>query len=124
MLWLATTLVEPPEESIHVTWRKCGLATYLLSILVKQHTGIGDGSLENSIISMQASMDRQNPVRRFYLNLGLHVTTSLTMDFQRQVYHSKGNVKDFPELWIPADSREDVSVQVATRSSSYSSVHS
>ena len=57
VLWLATTLLEPPEESIHVTWRNKGLATYLLSILVKQHTGIGDGSLENSLISLQASMD-------------------------------------------------------------------
>jgi hypothetical protein len=52
-------------------WRKCGLATYLLSIFVKQHTQIRDGSLEESIILMQASIDRQNPVRRFYLNLGL-----------------------------------------------------
>jgi len=70
VLWLATTLVQPPKESIHVTWRNKGLATYLLSILVKQHTGIGDGSLDHSLISLQASMDRKNPARRFYLNLG------------------------------------------------------
>ena len=70
VLWLATNLLEPPKESIHVAWRNKGLATYLLSIVVKQHTGIGDGSLEDSLISLQASMDQENPARRFYLNLG------------------------------------------------------
>jgi hypothetical protein len=106
VLWLATTLFEPPKESIHVTWRNKGLATYLLSILVKQHTGIGDGCLENSIISLQASMDRENPARRFYLNLGFmdhdlpDNGLSLTSpSFQR-------NVNAFPELWIPADAQK------------------
>ena len=106
MLWLATTLVQPPKESIHVTWRNKGLATYLLSILVKQHTGIGDGSLDQSLISLQASMDRKNPARRFYLNLGFtdhdlpDNGLSLTSpSFQR-------TVKDFPDLWIPAEAEK------------------
>ena len=72
VLWLATTLVQPPKESIHVTWRNKGLATYLLSILVKQHTGIGDGSLEDSLISLQASMDRRKSRAPILLELGVY----------------------------------------------------
>jgi hypothetical protein len=106
VLWLATTLLEPPQESIHVTWRNKGLATYLLSILVKQHTGIGDGSLENSIISLQASMDRENPARRFYLNLGFTDHNLPDNGFSLTSPSFQTNVNAFPELWIPADAQK------------------
>jgi hypothetical protein len=109
VLWLATTLVEPHPESIHVMWRKCGLATYLLSILVKQHTGIGDGSLEKSIISMQASKDRLNPVRCFYLKLGLACYDLPDNGLSETSHSFQWKLKDFPQLWISAD-REKMSL--------------
>ena len=55
VLWLATTLAKPPVDSIHVVWQKLGLATYLLCMLVKQHTGISD-NLDHSVLSLQASI--------------------------------------------------------------------
>ena len=38
VLWIATTMEKPPEDSIHVVWQGHGLAAYLLCMLVKQHT--------------------------------------------------------------------------------------
>ena len=43
VLWLSTTLEAPPVHSRNVTWQKLGLATYLLCMLVKQHTGFCTG---------------------------------------------------------------------------------
>jgi len=37
VIWLSTTLESPPRDSSNVMWRKMGLATYLLCMLVKQH---------------------------------------------------------------------------------------
>jgi hypothetical protein len=59
VLCLATTLEEPPTESIHCMWQKLGLGTHLLCMLVKQHTGIGNGGLEDSVITLQASHERK-----------------------------------------------------------------
>jgi hypothetical protein len=58
VLWLSTTREKPPVDSIHVTWQKLGLATYLLCMLVKQHTAFGRASLADSVISLQASQNR------------------------------------------------------------------
>jgi hypothetical protein len=58
VLWLSTTRKKPPVDSIHVTWRGKGLATYLLCMLVKQHTAFGRASLADSVISLQASQNR------------------------------------------------------------------
>ena len=57
VLWLSTTIQKPPVESIHVVWRKLGLGTYLLCMLIKQHTGIGTGSLDGSVLTLQASAE-------------------------------------------------------------------
>jgi hypothetical protein len=103
VLWLATTLEEPPTESIHFMWQKLGLGTYLLCMLVKQHTGIGNGSLEDSVITLQASCESKKAVRSFYLRLkfyshnesadnGLSLTGS---GFQE-------SVKTYPKVWVPA----------------------
>ena len=74
MLWLATTLAKPSVDSIHLMWHKLGLGTYLLSMLVKQHTGISNSpTLDDSILCLQASQKRTNTdikSRRFYLKLG------------------------------------------------------
>jgi hypothetical protein len=74
VLWLATTLEKPPVDSIQLMWHKLGLGTYLLCMLVKQHTGISKSpTLDDSILCLQASQKRTNTdiqSRRFYLKLG------------------------------------------------------
>jgi hypothetical protein len=107
VLWLATTREAPPIESAHVMWQKLGLETYLLCMLVKQHTGIGNGHLENSVITLQASHERRKPVRSFYLRLGFicHDESadnglSLTSPgFQEAV-------KASPKVWVPAETEQ------------------
>lgn len=106
VLGLATTLLAPPPESIHVMWHKIGLATYLLCILVNQHTGIGDGSLENSKISLQASMERDNPARQFYLKLGLTDHDLFDNGFSLTSAYFQVTVDKFPQLWITSDSHK------------------
>jgi hypothetical protein len=69
VLWLATTLKAPPIESTHVTWWNLGLASYLLCMLVKQHTRT-DWNVKYSTLYLQASHQRDNPACRFYLKLG------------------------------------------------------
>lgn len=102
VLWLATTLEAPPVDSIHVVWQKHGLATYLLCMLVKQHTGIS--TIQHSILSLQASHQRNNPVCSFYLKLGF----SCHNEFENNGFSqtSKGfqeAVQKFPELWVTTD---------------------
>ena len=69
VLWLGTTLNEPPVESVNVTWRNSGFATYLLCLLIKQHTGISD-DMSKSTLSIQASPIASNDACRFYQRLG------------------------------------------------------
>jgi hypothetical protein len=100
VLWIATTPFEPPIQSIHYKWRQIGLATYLLAILVKQHTGIGDGNLNDSIICLQASSDRTDPVRSFYLKVGF---TSYDLDDNGLSETSpafQSAVHRIPEAWV------------------------
>jgi hypothetical protein len=68
VLWLATTLSKPPVKSIHVVWRKLGLATYLLCMLVKQHTGLNN-NMDHSVLSLQASLKRGTTGHRYYMSL-------------------------------------------------------
>jgi hypothetical protein len=101
VLWLATTLEAPPPESMHVTWRKCGLATYLLCMLVKQHTGILS-NMDHSVLSLQASSERKNPVRNFYLKLGF-ICHDEYLDDNGLSKTSKGfqeQVKKYPKVWV------------------------
>ena len=101
VLWLATTPEAPPVDSIHVTWRKLGLSTFLMCMLVKQHTGIG--TIQHSILSLQASRQRNNPVRSFYLKLGFSCHNKF--EDNGLSHTSKGfqeAVLKFPELWVPS----------------------
>jgi hypothetical protein len=50
-------------------WQKLGLATYLICILLKQHQGIPPGSFDDSVLFLQASWERTDPTRSFYLKL-------------------------------------------------------
>jgi hypothetical protein len=70
VLWLVTTLEAPPVASIHSIWQRHWLATDLLCILIKQHTGISTGTLDHSTLSLQASSQRTNHTRNFYVSLG------------------------------------------------------
>ena len=101
MLWLATTLEAPPVDSIHVVWQKHGLATYLLCMLVKQHTGFAS-NMDESVLSLQASSERTNPVRNFYLKLGFICHDEYIND-NGLSKTSKGfqeEVRKNPELWV------------------------
>ena len=75
VLWLATTLKAPPVESRNVMWQNLGLATYLLCMLVKQHTTFTkpDGTQFASVLSLQASCQRDNPVHRVLFQAGVSV---------------------------------------------------
>ena len=49
-------------------WRHNGLATYLLCMLIKQHTGAGP-SMDDSVLCLQATTEEEN-VCRYYKCLG------------------------------------------------------
>ena len=94
----------PPINSIHVVWRQRGLSTYLLCMLVKQHTGISTGCLYHSVLSLQASRIKRNPACRFYLKLGF-ISHDEYRDngFSQTSAGFQAAVKDFPLLWVPAE---------------------
>jgi hypothetical protein len=70
LLRLATTNVDAPRESVHVKWRNLGLSTYLLCMLLKQHTG-RENSMDNSVLSVQVSTDpAELHASRFFQWLG------------------------------------------------------
>jgi hypothetical protein len=100
VLWLATTLQKPPVHSIHVTWRKLGLATYVLCMLVKQHTTLDH--IEESEISLQSSQNRKDSARSFYLSLGFQVHDEYVRDNGLSQTHIvfQGNVHKNLELWV------------------------
>ena len=100
VLWLATTLEKPPVDSIHVTWRNLGLATYLLCMLVKQHTGYGN--LADSVISLQSSQNRNDSARSFYMSLGFQVHDEYVHDNGLSQTHPsfQGAVGKKPQLWV------------------------
>jgi hypothetical protein len=102
VLWLATTREKPPTESIHVTWRKLGLGTYLLCMLVKQHTAFCKGSLGDSVISLQASQNRADSARSFYLTLGFQCHDEYVNDNGLSQTHAafQGAVGGNPRLWV------------------------
>ena len=99
-------------------WRKQGLATYLVCLLLKQHQGVPiirkrnlvvkkhrgiRNGLEGSVLCLQAAMDRRNPSNSFYLKLGfishdpIDNGLSLTSDaFQKKII-------EFPTVWVPPE---------------------
>jgi hypothetical protein len=99
VLWLATTIDKPFQQSIHTIWRNMGLATYLLCMLIKQHTGAGP-NMDKSMLCLQSSNEINNDACRFYKRLGFceHIVgdngLSRTSDAFRLV------VKDNPQCWV------------------------
>jgi hypothetical protein len=105
-LWLATTLEAPPVASIHSIWQRHWLATYLLFILIKQHTGIGTRTLDHSTLSLQASSQKTNPTRNFYMSLGFlsHDSNDNGLSMTSQEFQEK--VKQYPKVWITPEKCE------------------
>jgi hypothetical protein len=95
-------------DSILVTWWNLGLATYLLCMLVKQHTGYGN--LADSVISMQSSQNRNDSACSFYLSLGFWVHDEYVHDNGLSLTDPafQGAVGKNPELWV-SPKREAVS---------------
>jgi hypothetical protein len=71
---------------------------YLLCILIKQHTGIGTGTLDHSTLSLQASSQRTNPTRNFYVSLGFlsHDSNDNGLSMTSQEFQEK--VKKHPKV--------------------------
>jgi hypothetical protein len=98
VLFLGTTLDKPPVDSIHVTWQHLGLATYLLCMLVKQHTR--NNTIQHSILSLQASRQRDNPVRHFYLKLGFSCYEKEDNGLSLTSAGFREALTKFPDLWV------------------------
>jgi hypothetical protein len=81
-LWLATTLEAPPVASIHSIWQRHWLTTYLLCILIKQHTWIGTGTLDHSTLSVQASSKKQIPLATSMCHLASFLMILMIKDLQ------------------------------------------
>ena len=108
VLWLSTTLQKPPPQSIHVVWRKQGLATYLVCLLLKQHQGRegGDNSFDDSVLCLQASMERSNPSQSFYLKLGFisHYQEDNGLSLTSRQFQKK--IIKFPFAWVPPENQK------------------
>ena len=68
MLWLATMRAKPFKDSINCMWHCNGCVTYLLCMLIKQHTGAGP-NMHDSVLCLQATNEEPN-VCRYYKCLG------------------------------------------------------
>jgi len=99
VLWLATTLKAPPIESTHVTWWNLGLASYLLCMLVKQHT-VNDWDWKYCALYLQASRQRDNPARRFYLKMGFQCHDHKDNGYEKLPYQFRLQVHNHPRIWI------------------------
>ena len=78
VLWLATMVVKPFEDSINCMWHCNGLTTYLLCMLIKQHTSAGP-TMDDSVLCLQATTEEQN-VCRYYRCLGFSHIISIDGD--------------------------------------------
>ena len=110
VLWLSTTLEAPPKDSSHVIWRKMGLATYLLCMLVKQHTGIGDGTMDRSCLSVQVSMDDKEEAGNFYIKLGFLRVNESFNGLSKTSTGFQEAVKTSPKVWVPARTQPTMSL--------------
>ena len=102
VLWLSTTRKAPPSDSSNVIWRKTGLATYLLCMLIKQHTGIGTGMMDHSCLSLQASIDKTEEARNFYVKLGFVSVDESDNGLSETSMGFQEVVKKAPQAWVPA----------------------
>jgi len=110
VLWLATTVNAPPIDSIHVTWRNLGLATYLLCMLVKQQTIFStDDTLSGCTLCLQASRRRDNPVRQFYFKLGFQCHDLDDNGIDLLHYSFQMAVAQNPRIWVSPE-REAMSL--------------
>ena len=96
-------LEAPPPQSIHVTWRKCGFATYLLCLLIKQHTGVAT-DMTKSVLLIQASLKENNYSCRFYQCLGFHQYILEDNGFSHTSDAFKIEVTKTPQLWFSSSS--------------------
>jgi hypothetical protein len=74
-------------------------------MLVKQHTGIGTGTIDQSVLSLHASNHRRKPVCSFDLRLGFICHDEYLAD-NGLLQTSEGFqkvVEDFPQVWVPAE---------------------
>ena len=102
VLWLSTTREAPPADSSNVIWRKMGLATYLLCMLIKQHTGIGTGTMDRSCLSLQASIDKTEDASNFYVKLGFVRVDDSDNGLTQTSPGFREVVKKTPKAWVPA----------------------
>jgi hypothetical protein len=112
VLFLGTTRDNPPVDSIHTMWRGNGLATYLLCMLVKQHT-VNDWDWKYCALYLQASHQRDNPARRFYLKMGFQCHDHNDNGYEKLPYQFRLQVHNHPRIWIDEKKRGHVPVCVA-----------
>jgi hypothetical protein len=99
VLWLATTLEALPVASIHSIRQRHQLTTYLLCILIKQHTGIGTGTQDHSTLSLvQASSQKTNPTHNFYMSLGFLSYDSNDNGLSMTSQEFQEKVKQYPKV--------------------------
>jgi hypothetical protein len=99
VLWLASTRKQPFRASIHCTWRNNGLATYLLCLLIKQHTGVA-ANMDQSILSLQASASNYESALRFYKKVGFSQHMYEDNGLSRTSKHFRKEVKKSQHYWI------------------------
>ena len=103
VLWLGTMLNAPPVESVNVTWRNCGFATYLLCLLIKQHTGILQ-DMSKSLLSIQATPTHSKDACLFYQCLGFSCYKMKDNGLSLTSPSFQSEVIKKPKLWIHSSS--------------------
>jgi hypothetical protein len=99
VLWLASTRKPLFRASIHCTWRNNGLATYLLCLLIKQHTGVA-ANMDQSILSLQASPSKYESAFRFYKKVGFSQHIYEDNGLSQTSKHFQKEVKKSQHYWI------------------------
>ena len=96
-------LSQPPVESVNVTWCNCGFATYLLCLLIKQHTGILQ-DMSKSLLSIQATPTNSKDACQFYQHLGFSCYNMNDNGLPLTSHSFQSEAKKNPKLWIPSSS--------------------
>jgi hypothetical protein len=91
---------EPPFRAcIHCTWRNNGLATYLLCMLIKQHTGV-TANIDQSILSLQASPLNYETALHFYKKVGFSQHIDPDNGLSQTSKHFQKEVMKCQHYWI------------------------